>query len=108
MALDEEEPIGRLWCMEEGRSEARTASVRELDNLAETPVPNGPVFSPDDKIMYASETPQGKVFQYDYDATDGSVSNKRLFVQLENGGIPHGIAVDVEGHVWVAANSQGS
>jgi len=107
MALDEEELIGRLWCMEEGPSEARAASVRELDNLVQTPVPNGPVFSLDGKIMYASETPQGKVFQYDYDATDGSVSNKRLFVQLENGGMPDGIAVDVEGHVWVAANSQG-
>ncbi|KKY37769.1 putative calcium homeostasis protein [Diaporthe ampelina] len=107
MALDEEDQIGRLWCMDEGPSEARTASVRELDSLLETPVPNGPVFSPDDKIMYASETPQGKIFQYDYDTSDGSVSNKRVFVQLENGGMPDGMAVDVEGHIWVAANSQG-
>lgn len=107
MALDEESPIGRLWCMDEGPSEASTASVRELDNLLETPVPNGPVFSPDDKILYASETPQGKVFHYDYDTRDGTVSNKRLFVQLKNGGMPDGMAVDVEGHVWVAANSQG-
>lgn len=106
MALDEEEQIGRLWCMNQGPSEARTASVRELDIL-ETPVPNGPVFSPDDKIMYASETPQGKIFQFDYDANDGTVSNKRLFVQLEDGGMPDGMAVDVEGYVWVAANSQG-
>lgn len=106
MALDEEEHIGRLWCMDEGPSEASTASVRELDIL-KTPVPNGPVFSPDDKIMYASETPQGKIFQYDYDTKDGTVSNKRLFVQLENGGMPDGMAVDVEGYVWVAANSQG-
>ncbi|KAI3393388.1 hypothetical protein diail_4317 [Diaporthe ilicicola] len=107
MALDEEDPIGRLWCMDEGASEARTASVRELDNLLETPVPNGPVFSPGDRTMYASETPHGKVFQYDYDTKDGSVSKKRLFVHLENGGMPDGMAVDAEGHVWVAANSQG-
>lgn len=107
MALDEEEPIGRLWCMDKGPSEASTASVRELDNLVETPVPNEPVFSPDDKIMYASETPKGKIFQYDYDTNDGSVSNKRLFVELEDGGMPDGMAVDAEGYVWVAANSQG-
>lgn len=107
MALNEEDTIGRLWCMDEGSSEAKTASVREQDHLVETPVPNGPVFSPDDKIMYASETPQGNVFQYDYDTKHGSVSTKRLFVQLENGGMPDGMAVDVEGHVWVAANSQG-
>lgn len=107
MALNEEDTIGRLWCMDEGPSEAKTASVREQDHLVETPVPNGPVFSPDDKIMYASETLQGKVFQYDYDTKHGSVSTKRLFVQLENGGMPDGMAVDVAGHVWVAANSQG-
>ncbi|KAK2599451.1 hypothetical protein N8I77_011205 [Diaporthe amygdali] len=107
MALDEEDPIGRLWCMDEGASEARTASVRELDNLLNTPVPNGPVFSPDDKTMFASETPHGKIFQYDYDTKDGTVSNKRLFVQLENGGMPDGMAVDAEGYIWVAANSQG-
>lgn len=107
MALNEEDTIGRLWCMDEGPSEARTASVREQDHLLATPVPNGPVFSPDDKIMYASETPQGRIFQYDYDTKDGSVSNKRLFVKLENRGMPDGMAVDVEGHVWVAANSQG-
>ncbi|KAL1857525.1 rRNA-processing protein cgr1 [Diaporthe australafricana] len=107
MALDEADPIGRLWCMDEGASEARTASVRELDSLLDTPVPNGPVFSPDDKTMFASETPQGKIFQYDYDTKDGTVSNKRLFVHLEDGGMPDGMAVDAEGHIWVAANSQG-
>ncbi|POS69925.1 calcium homeostasis protein Regucalcin [Diaporthe helianthi] len=107
MALDEEESIGRLWCMDKGPSEASTASVRELDNLVETPVPNGPVFSSDDKIMYVSETPGGKIFKYDYDTNDGSVSNKRLFVKLENGGMPDGMAVDADDHVWVAANSRG-
>ncbi|ROW01238.1 hypothetical protein VMCG_05914 [Cytospora schulzeri] len=107
MALDEETPIGRLWCMHEGATEGKTASVRRLDDLVETPVPNGPVFSPDDKIMYASETPSGKIFQYDYDIESGTASNKRLLAHLEDGGMPDGTAVDVEGHIWVAANSTG-
>lgn len=107
MALDEETPIGRLWCMDEGVAEDKTASVRRLDDLVETPVPNGPVFSPDDKIMYANETPSGKVFQYDYDTGSGNASNKRLFACLGGGGMPDGAAVDVEGHLWVAANSTG-
>lgn len=50
MASDEEDPIGRLFRVDEGPSEARTASVRELDNHLETPVPNELVFSPDDQI----------------------------------------------------------
>lgn len=107
MALDEETPIGRLWCMHEGATEERAASVHRLDDLVETPVPNGPVFSPDDKIMYASETPSGKIFQYDYDTGSGSASNKRLFAHLAEGGMPDGMAVDAEGHIWVAANSTG-
>lgn len=107
MALDEETPLGRLWCMTESVKENREASVLDLEDLVDTPVPNGPAFSPDDKIMYACETPGGKVFQYDYDVDSGRASNKRLFVHLEDGGMPDGIAVDIEGHVWVAANSQG-
>lgn len=107
MALDEETPLGRLWCVKEGVKENSEASVQELDNLVETPVPNGPTFSPDDKIMYACETPGGKILQYDYDVESGRASSKRLFAQLENGGMPDGVAVDTEGYVWVAANSQG-
>ncbi|KAK7747442.1 rRNA-processing protein cgr1 [Cytospora paraplurivora] len=107
MALDEETAIGRLWCLDQGATEGQDASVRRLDDLVETPVPNGPVFSPDDKILYASETPSGKIFKYDYDTESGSASNKRLFAHLENGGMPDGMAVDVEGHIWVAANSTG-
>lgn len=107
MALDEETPIGRLWSISDGTNEKQNAAVLEMNDLVDTPVPNGPVWSPDDKTMYACETPGGKVFQFDYDIETGKATNKRLFVQLENGGMPDGMAVDVEGHVWVAANSQG-
>lgn len=111
MALDEETPIGRLWsiAVPKGVTENRaaTASVSEVENLVDTPVPNGPVWSPDDKTMYACETPGGKVFRYDYDVETGTATNKRQFAQLEGGGMPDGMAVDAEGHVWVAANSQG-
>lgn len=107
MALDEESPIGRLWSISEGTNQKQNAAVLELDELVDTPVPNGPVWSPDDKTMYACETPGGKVFQFDYDIETGKATNKRLFVQLEDGGMPDGMAVDLEGHVWIAANSQG-
>lgn len=108
MALDEEAPIGRLWCLDEAVTEEKmTSTIRRLDDLVETPVPNGPVFSPDDTIMYASETPSGKIFRYDYDVASGIASNKRLFAHLEDGGMPDGMAVDVDGHIWVAANSTG-
>ncbi|XXG95181.1 hypothetical protein Hte_001441 [Hypoxylon texense] len=100
MALDEESGLGRLWCLRDGK--ANDAS--EGDRAA---VLNGPTWSPDNKTMYVCDTPQGKIYQYDYDLESGEATNKRLFAHLEGGGMPDGIAVDVEGHVWVAANSQG-
>lgn len=102
MALDEESEIGRLWCFENGQ-------VKEfpVEDGKGWPVPNGPVWSPDDKIMYVPQTPQSKIWQYDYDVETGKATNKRLFAELENGGMPDGLAVDKEGHVWAAANSKG-
>ncbi|CAN8098255.1 unnamed protein product [Discula destructiva] len=108
MALDEETHVGRLWCIDRGVNESQPVpSILEQDDLVDTPVPNGPVWSPDDKTMYANETPGGKMFRYDYDAGTGRATNKELFAHLEDGGMPDGAAVDVEGHIWVAANSQG-
>ncbi|KAI1295123.1 hypothetical protein F5Y03DRAFT_372149 [Xylaria venustula] len=103
MALDEESRIGRLWRlngekvrdMSEGKQEERAAVI------------NGPVWSPDGTVMYTCDTPQGKIYQSDYDIESGTATNRRLFTKLEGGGMPDGLAVDVEGHIWVAANSQG-
>ncbi|KAI8957317.1 hypothetical protein F5Y11DRAFT_352687 [Daldinia sp. FL1419] len=100
MAWDEKDKIGRLWCLQDDK-------VRDASAGDRSAVLNGPVWSPDDKIMYLCDTPEAKVCQYDYDVETGRATNKRLFVQLENGGLPDGLAVDVEGHIWVAANSQG-
>ncbi|KAH8194198.1 hypothetical protein TruAng_011642 [Truncatella angustata] len=102
MALDEESEIGRLWCLENGQ-------VREfpVEQDSGWPVPNGPVFSPDDRTMYAPQTPQSKIWKYDYDVETGRAANRQLFAELDDGGMPDGLAVDKEGHVWAAANSKG-
>ncbi|KAM0817930.1 putative SMP-30/Gluconolaconase/LRE-like region-domain-containing protein [Seiridium cardinale] len=104
MALDEDSEIGRLWCLENGK--VNEFPVEEAEGKG-WPVPNGPVWSPDDKTMYVPQTPQSKVWRYDYDVETGKATNKRLFVELEDGGMPDGLAVDKEGYVWAAANSKG-
>jgi sugar lactone lactonase YvrE len=109
MAIDEESKLGRLWLLdykqEEKESVARDMSRGNEDETA--PVINGIVWSPDDKFMYVAHTSEGKIFRYDYDVESGSTTNRRLFAQLEDGGMPDGLAVDVEGHVWAAVNSKG-
>lgn len=72
-----------------------------LDQAAWTS--NGLAFSPDNTIMYYSDTPNHVVYQFDYDLETGSATNKRVFIQFPHGnGRPDGAAVDSEGNYWSA------
>jgi sugar lactone lactonase YvrE len=43
------------------------------------------------------------IWRYDFDARDGSIANRRVFVDKADGpGVPDGLAVDAEGNVWSA------
>ncbi len=64
---------------------------------------NGLGFSPDEKILYFSDTIAHKIFAYDYDKVRGKVSNKRIFVDVPlDEGMPDGMTVDAQGYVWSA------
>ncbi len=67
---------------------------------------NGLAWSPDDRTMYHSDTNQGTVFAWDFDAADGAVENRRVFVKFDEKG-PDGAAVDRDGFYWVAMNGGG-
>ena len=62
---------------------------------------NGLGFSPDGKLLYHSDSGTDTVFVYDVNA-DRTLKNRRPFAKLSNG-VPDGLAVDVEGGIWVAA-----
>ncbi|SFC91049.1 SMP-30/gluconolactonase/LRE family protein [Massilia yuzhufengensis] len=63
-------------------------------------ITNGPAVSPDGRRLYHTDTLARRVYQFDL-ADDGTLSNKRLFVEITGGGHPDGMAVDANGHVWV-------
>jgi len=64
---------------------------------------NGIGFSPDQTVLYVTDTVARKIYAYDYEAASGSVSHRRLFVEVPSDeGIPDGLAVDAEGFVWSA------
>lgn len=66
-------------------------------------VANGIGFSPDGTTMYVSEQFRGRILRYDYDPEAGTLSGRRVFVQLpEAEGLPDGIRVDSEGCIWNA------
>lgn len=63
---------------------------------------NGPAFSPDGKTVYFNDSLPRVTWAYDL-AEDGSISNKRDWLKYgEDDGFPDGMAVDVEGGIWIA------
>jgi sugar lactone lactonase YvrE len=65
-------------------------------------ITNGPAVSPDGRILYHTDTLERRIYAFDL-TPDGSLSNKRVFVEIRDGGHPDGMAVDMDGHLWVAS-----
>ncbi|KAI4276377.1 MAG: hypothetical protein LQ337_002548 [Flavoplaca oasis] len=67
-------------------------------------IPNGMGWSADDKKMFFTDSPTGNIFVYDFNLESGSLSNRRVFFQYsdEDGGVPDGFAMDIEGNLWTA------
>lgn len=63
--------------------------------------PNGLCLSPDERVLYVSDSSEAhhKVIALDY--ADGVASNPRDFAVMPVG-VPDGMRVDVEGRLWVA------
>ena len=63
---------------------------------------NGTGWSPDGKTMYHTESFRYAIFAYDFDAGNGSVSNRRLFAEVDRklGAFPDGLCVDSDGYIW--------
>jgi sugar lactone lactonase YvrE len=65
-------------------------------------ITNGPAFSTDGRRMYHSDTLRRVTYVFDL-ATDGNVSNRRIFLQFdETDGHPDGMTVDSAGCLWIA------
>jgi len=64
---------------------------------------NGMGFTPDRKQMYYTDSTARKVYLLDYDASSGDLSNQRVFRDFgAEEGVPDGMTVDAEGHIWSA------
>ena len=63
--------------------------------------PNGLAFSPDEKVLYVTDSGTGTIYAFDVQ-TDGLLENKRVFKTIS--GWPDGIKVDVRGNLYVTTN----
>jgi sugar lactone lactonase YvrE len=64
--------------------------------------PNGTVVTPDGKTLVVGESMAHRMTAFDVQS-DGSLSNRRVWAELEEGTVPDGIALDAEGAIWVAS-----
>lgn len=70
---------------------------------------NGMGWSPDQRIMYFTDSFRYTIFAYDYDSVTGEITNRRPFVTLNpaDGVFPDGLTVDSLGFVWSAQVGRG-
>ena len=99
---------GRLWfgSMDDSEQSPSGALYRYAAGAAQAVdrdyvITNGPATSADGRTLYHTDTLKKHIYAFDV-ALDGTLANKRLFVTLEGGGHPDGMAVDTEGCLWVA------
>jgi gluconolactonase len=93
-----ETPVpGDVWCVDAAGSATKLFGDIEW--------PNGIGFSPDGDIIYISDYAAEHVIAHDLDS-GGEATNRRVFAKPETGSAD-GLAVDVEGGVWVALASRG-
>jgi sugar lactone lactonase YvrE len=66
-------------------------------------ISNGIQWAADRKHVYYNDTPTGRVDRYDFDASSGSLADRRTLATIEpDHGQPDGMALDDEGGLWVA------
>lgn len=93
-------PFGRDAGAQKGDLWRIDAAGRATELYGDVALSNGIGFSPDGSILYHSDSVPQQVVAHDV-LPDGQVKNRRALFTLEKG-VPDGLAVDVEGGVWVA------
>jgi len=71
---------------------------------------NGMDWTDDNSVMYFIDSVPRKVYAFDFNMADNSVSNQRTVVDfsqktVEELGLPDGMCIDCEGKIWVACFS---
>ena len=94
------DPVGALFRLDPDRSLTRM--------VGELTASNGIAFSPDDRIMYHTDTGAALIYACDFDIDTGAIANRRIFADFTAWrGRPDGCTIDAEGCVWAAAIGAG-
>jgi len=79
------------------------ADGKKLDLIVEDiSMPNGIAFSPDEKVLYVSDTFGSNIVAFDI-LPDGRLVNRRVFTNVA--GYPDGMKVDMKGNLYITTGS---
>jgi sugar lactone lactonase YvrE len=66
-------------------------------------ISNGMGFSRDCKHMYYTDSSKRQIYLFDYDQATGGLTHQRVWLETPEGaGVPDGMTVDAQGHIWSA------
>lgn len=110
------DPAGRLWLgtmPEDGASPAgglyRVAGGHAELVLTGCTISNGLGWSPAGERLYYVDSPTRRIDVLDFDIASGAATHRRPLVDVAHlPGVPDGLAVDVEGALWVAFHDGGA
>lgn len=90
------DPVGGLYRL------SPDGSVEQL--LSGVTISNGLAWTADRTALYYVDTPTLRVDRFDVDPDDGTMTGRRraITIDADEHGSPDGIALDVEGCIWVA------
>lgn len=101
--------FGRVWfgSMHDAETEATACLYRYDRSGVQTILPgittsNGLGWSPDDSVMYHTDSMARRIMSYEFDAESGRISGGRVFAEDPAGYVPDGLTVDAEGFLWSA------
>lgn len=99
MHLPETQPTSRFYRVD------KSGVATVFDDIITS---NGLGWSPDNSVMYYTDSKTWQIKAFDFDASTGVMSNPRVFAEDPTGEyVPDGLTVDAEGCVW-GAKWQGS
>ena len=100
MDREQQHPVARFY---------RVDTEGSIDCLLEErTISNGITWSSDQRTMHYIDSPTRTVQSYDFNPATGTMTNPRTLVEVEEGeGIPDGMTIDNEDHLWVAHNGAG-
>ena len=95
MAFDEAAGAGNVYCLHHDFSVTK--------QITQVTISNGMAWSTDHATLYYIDSPARAVVAYDYDTVTGTISGKRMVIDLHSeSGFPDGMTIDEEGMLWIA------